>query len=77
MSQKMTWETIKKKYPNEWVLVVDYEFTDTGEIKRGILVTHSQDKDEVFSYPAVADKVGLWYTGTGNYRGHRSNVHPH
>ncbi|OGQ21739.1 MAG: hypothetical protein A3I05_09435 [Deltaproteobacteria bacterium RIFCSPLOWO2_02_FULL_44_10] len=74
MEKKMTWKEIEKKYPDEWVLVVDYDFTEFGEVKDGIVVTHSTNKEEIYSYPIEADKVGIWYTGESPFRGLRSHV---
>ncbi|MFA5800120.1 MAG: hypothetical protein WC840_04135 [Candidatus Peribacteraceae bacterium] len=74
MGEKMTWEAITKKYPDEWVLVTDYEFDEYGEVREGVLIIHSRNKEDVFSYPVESDKVGLWYTGESNFRGFRSHA---
>ncbi len=77
MPEKMTWEEIQQQYPDEWVLVSDYELSEWGQISAGSLVAHSKSKEEVFSYPTDAPKVGLLYTGVGNFRGFRSHAEDH
>ena len=40
-------EEIKKKYPNEWLLIIDYEVDEFMNVKKGKLVFHSKSRDEV------------------------------
>lgn len=72
MGQKMTWEEMVSQYPDEWVLVIDYEMDGMGDVKSGTLVTHSKIKDDIFDYPIDAEKTGLWFTGESNFRGFRT-----
>lgn len=74
MEKRMTWEEMQKAFPDEWILVVDYEFTRGGQIKDGVLVMHSKNKEDIFSYPIHAEKVGLWYTGESQFMGLRSHA---
>lgn len=48
MGKKMTWEEIKKSFPNEWVAIVHYKKGSEapfGEII-GDVVAHSSDESE-------------------------------
>ena len=49
---KMTWEQMKKQYPNEWLLIVDYDSDESGHLLSGIVARHSPEKDDVFRLPA-------------------------
>jgi hypothetical protein len=40
-------EEIEARYDGEWVLLVDRESTPLHEVKRGRLVCHSKEKDEL------------------------------
>ena len=51
--KKMTWSEIIEKYPDEWVLLDDYEpdidFDDTGVIAtKGRVLVHAKDKREFY-----------------------------
>ncbi|MCP4110053.1 MAG: hypothetical protein GY749_31785 [Desulfobacteraceae bacterium] len=50
MHQKMTWG---KKYPNEWLLIIDYDSDESGHLISGVVARHSPEKDEVFRLPGV------------------------
>lgn len=43
MSQKMTWDEMKKSYPDEWVALVDYEEDDRVDIE-GVVVAHHPNR---------------------------------
>lgn len=77
MGQKMTWKEIEEKYPNEWVLAIDYEMNDEGEVAQATIVAHSTDKDEIYSHRVDADKIGIWFTGESQFRGFRSHAENH
>lgn len=67
MGQRMTWEEIKRHYPNEWVAVVNYTTDQAGDVD-GEVAVHSRDKSEFYSYAeAVVSQYGgmaMRYTGT-------------
>ena len=74
MNDKMTWKEIEGKYPNEWVLAIDYEMNNLGEVIQATIVAHSADKDEIYSHSVDANKVGIWFTGESQFRGLRSHA---
>lgn len=74
MGQKMTWEEMKKAYPDEWLRLTDYEFDDTGEIKEGVVVYHSASKEAVYSQPLTGKSEAFWYTGESTFSGLRSHA---
>lgn len=48
MGQKMTWEEMKKAFPDEWVAVVNYTSDDVGNVD-GEVVVHSNEKSEFYN----------------------------
>ena len=48
MGEIMTIEEINDKFKSEWVLVEDPEVTEMLEVKRGRVLHHSKDRDEVY-----------------------------
>jgi len=62
MGQKMTWEEMKKAYPDELLLVTGYELDELGEIVTGVVERHAKDGRGI-DY-SLATKQGLaCYTG--------------
>lgn len=74
MGRKMTWEEMKKAFPDEWLRIVDYEFDDYGEIKIGTVVYHSSSKEDVYSQPLTGSSEAFWYTGESTFSGLRSHA---
>ena len=46
MSEKLTVEEIKKRYPNEWVKLIDFEKDEYGYITKGVVSHHKRNKHE-------------------------------
>lgn len=44
MSEKLSWEEIKKRYPNEWVELVDFEEDEDGYLINGVVICHNANK---------------------------------
>lgn len=78
MEQKMTWTEMKKQYPDEWLLVVDYEVDKSGRLVSGVVLRHSKSKDEVYALPAPRQDMAFRYTGESTFAGLRSHAtHDH
>ncbi len=69
MSKKMTWDEMKKAFPDEWLLIVDYETDESGHVIAGIVERHSKDKDEVYRLPAINKSSAFKYTGESTFPG--------
>ena len=74
MEQKMTWEEMKKAYPDEWIRVIDYEIDEKGRLKSGIVLYHSPSKHETYSQPLSGKSEAFWYTGESTFSGLRSHA---
>ncbi len=48
MNQHLTMEEIKNSYKSEWVLIENPETDDNLEIRSGIILWHSKDRDELY-----------------------------
>lgn len=77
MSTKMTWQEMKKSYPDEWLLIVDFETDESGRLQRGIVERHSPDMDEVAKQPRLHKPTAFRYTGKSTYRGLLSRIQRH
>ncbi|MBU6362350.1 MAG: hypothetical protein WCL57_12175 [Chloroflexota bacterium] len=36
----LTWPEIKQQYPNQWVVLIEVEWPNMGEISRGVVFAH-------------------------------------
>jgi hypothetical protein len=43
----LTKEQMKVHYPNEWLLVMDYELDTSTSLRKGRVVGHSKDREEI------------------------------
>ena len=79
MKNKLNWNEMKNKFPDEWLLIVDYEVDENGHILSGVAVRHSAEKDEVFALPALDQSSVFKYTGEstfpGGWRAHAKHHH--
>ena len=62
MKKKMTWEEMKKAYPDEWLLITDYELDASYEVVTGIVVQHARDKEGIRRIREIKDGCAR-YTG--------------
>jgi hypothetical protein len=74
MGKKITWEDMKQNYPDEWLLIVDFELDTSGHIIAGIVERHSKEKDDVYRLPALNRSSAFRYTGESDFAGLRSHA---
>jgi len=74
MDRKLTWQEMKKNYPDEWLLIVDYEVDNSGRIINGKVERHSKDKNNVYQLPALNKSSAFRYTGKSTFAGLRSHA---
>ena len=43
----LTREKIKVKYPNQWLLLEDFELDESTSLRRGRVIAHSKDRNEI------------------------------
>lgn len=79
MEKRMTWEEMGKTFPGEWLLIVDVERNESGQMVSGIVARHSKEKEEVFRLPALNKSCTFKYTGEcqfpGGWRAHAEHNH--
>ena len=52
----LTREKIKVKYPNQWLLLEDFELDESTSLRRGRVIAHSKDRNEI--HHALKKHVG-------------------
>lgn len=77
MGQRMTWKEMKEEFPNEWLLITEFELDPFGQVLRGTVERHSKKRDHI-NYPPLLDKdTAFRYTGESTFSGLRSYATHH
>jgi len=65
MKEFLSFSQIKERYDSEWVLVGDPQVDDDFTVKRGTVLWHSKDRDEVYrkAREIRPDHCAIVYTG--------------
>lgn len=74
MKSKISWAEMKKQYPDEWLLITDFDLDKSGHILGGVVSRHSKDKDDVYRLPALNKPTAFRYTGESSFAGLRSHA---
>ena len=66
MKEMLSYSEIQEQIASEWVLLGDPELTENLEIKRGKVLHHSKDRDEVYrkARELHPKHSAILYTGT-------------
>lgn len=75
--ERLSWQEMKKRYPDQWLLIVDYETNNSDQMVSGVVEFHSTDMKQVAQAPAQSDRIAFRYTGESTFRGLRSHAHRH
>ena len=74
MADKLTWDEIKRKYPDEWVILVEVDADElSNEVQAGVVFAHSRSERQLLASTkeALAGKSSaVLFTGelvAGNY----------
>lgn len=66
MTDQMAWSEICRAFPDEWVVVVDYENKGPVEVD-GVVISHGPDrnrlKDEIVKAMQEHGRIAMRYTG--------------
>lgn len=70
MAERMTLEQIQRAYPNEWVVVTEFEADDSVIVRAGVVVLHTRSRTA--AHEAIATVTGpfaIWFVGapTSNF----------
>ena len=63
MADKLSWNEIKRTYPDEWVVLVDYSMAGADPTD-GVVIDHGRVKKQVYQrLRDIPDKCAVMYTG--------------
>jgi len=73
-TEKLTWQEIRSRYPDEWVILVDVDADHvTDEVRGGVVFDHGKNHRELLvktKAPLAGKDSAILYTGEvgkGNY----------
>jgi hypothetical protein len=75
--ERLTWDQMRQRYPDEWLLIVDYDTDESGHLLSGVIERHSRSMREVAQPPALGRPTAFRYTGESTFRGLRGYAHRH
>ena len=74
MKEKITWGNMIKKFPDEWLLITDFDLDQYGHVIAGIVNRHSKEKNEVYRLPSLNKSTAFRYTGESTFSGLRRHA---
>lgn len=60
--EMLTWDEMKARYPDEWVVFVDYDWSRMV-IDRGVVVAHRPDRKALRELIRAHRECAVWWTG--------------
>lgn len=63
MNDKLPWNEIKRRHPNEWVALVDVEWPEMKQITAGVVFAHSPRREELLKMQRGLRSAAILFTG--------------
>lgn len=63
MKERLTWDEIKRRYPDQWVALVDVEWPNMGEISSGVVYAHDPDHGSLLEKQKHLKSAAILWTG--------------
>ena len=70
----MTWSEMKNTFPNEWLLITEYQLDESGHLINGHVERHAKDKTKVYQLPSLGKSTAFRYTGESTFSGLRNHA---
>jgi hypothetical protein len=74
MGKKMTWREMETNFPDEWLLITDFDLDKSGHLVTGVVERHSRNKQDVYQLPALNKSTAFRYTGESTFSGLRNHA---
>jgi hypothetical protein len=63
-TERLSWDEIKRRHPNEWVVLVDDDFVENHMVlSRGVVFAHSPDRRVIMDRSRHLPSAAIRYTG--------------
>lgn len=66
MNEVLSWDEIERRYPDEWVLLVDEVLGEEFPVTAGRVEFHTPERQKMEEHAAAAriPEFGIYFTGT-------------
>lgn len=61
--ERLSWVEICRRYPQEWIVLIDYTVDDNEDVQTGIVFAHAREKSEIRQEMAQPRDAAILYTG--------------
>lgn len=75
--EKLSWDEMKQRFPDEWLVIIDFDTDESGHLLSGVVERHSTDMYEIVKPTSLGKPTAFRYTGESTFRGLRSYAHRH
>ena len=63
-TEKLSWDEIRKRYPDEWVVLTESSFNENDDIVDGVVYDHGADRAQLYARCQDGpDHTTVLYTG--------------
>jgi len=76
MPEKLTWDEMKNRYPDEFVAIVDPEHDEQDQFLAGVVVGHGKSKTEMLEHLKALNPKHAACRWTGKVHGRVQLVRP-
>lgn len=63
MDERLSWDEVKKLYPNEWVCLVDVERPNMGHVVSGVVYAHDPNHNALLEKQKHLKAAAILWTG--------------
>ncbi len=71
---KQTWDEMTRQYPDQWLLIVDFETDECGQVVTGAVTRHGDTMGSISSPPSDGTPAAFLYTGESRFMGIRDHA---
>ena len=63
-NKRLTLEEMEREYPDEWLFIIDCEFSENTELLSGVVVVHSESRADIYEASGhYKGGAAIYYTG--------------
>ena len=71
----LSWQQMKVAFPDEWLVITDFELDKFGTVVTGVVERHARDMDVLIEPDPISDRdIAFHYTGESTFAGLRSHA---
>ncbi len=68
-----TWDEMRAKFPEQWLLILEFDTDEFGQIRTGLVESHGDRISDLAKPPEGVTDVALRFTGESTFTGLRSH----